>query len=101
MFSFLVGVVADAGEPVCPRCGSTRLKKLISRISRIRSKESVLEDLADPGEIGDPNDPKAVSRWAKKMGSAMGDEIGEDFDGSIDEMMENYDQESEEFNGDE
>ena len=29
-FSFLVGVVADSGEPRCTRCGGKKLRKLIS-----------------------------------------------------------------------
>ncbi len=88
VFSFLVGVVADAGSPVCPRCGGTELAKLISRVARIRSKDRVLEDLADPDKVGDLEDPRAMAQWAKKMGKALGEEAGEDFAGELDEMLE-------------
>ena len=70
-FSFLVGVVADSGEPSCARCGGKKLRKLISRVARVRSKESSLEDLADPSKLGDMDDPKAMARWAKEMGKSM------------------------------
>jgi hypothetical protein len=29
-----------------------------------------------------------VAKWAKNMGSTLGDEAGEDFGGIVDEMME-------------
>lgn len=89
VFSFLVGVVADSGEPVCPRCGGTDLIKLISRIARVKSKDAALEDLADPSAIGDLEDPKAMAQWAKKMGRALGEETGEDFEAELDQMLEN------------
>ncbi len=88
LFSFLVGVVADSGEPECPRCGGKRLSKLISRPARIRSKDSVLERLADPGSMGNLDDPRAMAEWTKKAGRALGEEAGEDFEGDLDEMLE-------------
>ena len=87
-FSFLVGVVADSGAPECTRCGGRKLRKLISRVARVRSKESSLEDLADPSKLGDMDDPKAMARWAKEMGKSMADETGEELPEDFDEMME-------------
>ena len=84
-----MGVLADSGEPVCSRCGGKRLKKLISRVARIRSKDAVLEELADPSQIGNPDDPRAVAQWAKKIGKTVGEETGEDFGAELDEMLEN------------
>lgn len=87
-FSFLVGVIADAEEPHCGRCGGKHLQKLISRVARVRSKESSLEDLADPSKLGAMDDPKAMARWAKEMGKTMADETGEQLPEDFDEMME-------------
>lgn len=86
-FSCLVGVGADTGEPECTRCGGTKLRKLISRPARVRSKRSI-EDLADPGNLGDMDDPKAMARWAKEMGKNMADETGEPLPDDFDEMIE-------------
>lgn len=86
-FSCLVGVGADAGDPECTRCGGTKLRKLISRPARVRSKRSI-EDLADPGNLGDMDDPKAMARWAKEMGKNMADETGEPLPDDFDEMIE-------------
>jgi len=88
IFSFLVGVVAGSGEPVCPHCGGTELKKLISRVARIRSKDQALEELADLDKVGDLEDPRALKQWAKKMGKALGEESGENFGEELDEMIE-------------
>ena len=39
-FSWLVGVIADSEKPHCERCGCPDLLKLISRVARVRSKDS-------------------------------------------------------------
>ena len=62
--------------------------QLMSRVARVRSKESSLEDLADPSKLGDMDDPKAMARWAKEMGKSMADETGEELPDDFDEMME-------------
>ena len=87
-FSCLVGVVAESEEPRCERCGGKKLRKLISRVARVRSKEASLEDLADPSKLGDMDDPKAMAHWAKEMGRTMADETGEELPDDFDEMME-------------
>lgn len=87
-FSCLVGVVADSSEPECTRCGGRKLRKLISRVARVRSKRSI-EDMADPSQLGNiPDDPKAMARWAKEMGKTMADETGEPLPDDFDEMIE-------------
>src|SRR5215470_13240318 len=87
-FSFLVGVVADSEEPRCTRCGGKRLRKLLSRVARDRSKQTSPEDFADPSRLGDIDNPKAMARWAKEMGKSMADETGEELPEDFDEMME-------------
>lgn len=87
-FSLLVGVSAHKVSSACPTCGGSNYTRLISRIARVRSEEAIMEDLADPTRIGDPENPRDLARWAKKMGSALGEEGGEDFDAMVDEMME-------------
>jgi putative FmdB family regulatory protein len=87
-FAFLYGVARDSRDPACPGCQGKDLARLMSRIARVRSEEAMLEDLADPTKIGDVEDPRSLAKWAKKMGSALGDEAGEDFGAVVDEMME-------------
>jgi putative FmdB family regulatory protein len=88
MFAFLYGVGRDSRDPACPACQGKDLARLISRIARVRSEDALLEDLADPTKIGDVEDPRSLAKWAKNMGSALGDESGEDFGAVVDEMME-------------
>jgi putative FmdB family regulatory protein len=87
-FAFLYGVSRDSRDPACPACRGKDLARLISRVARVRSEEAMLEDLADPTKIGDVEDPRSLAKWAKQMGSALGDEGGEDFGAVVDEMME-------------
>ena len=73
---------ATSREPICPRCGGTHLDRLISRVAVLRSEESRLDDLADPGSMGDldENDPKSLARWMRKMASETGEDLGPEFD---------------------
>jgi putative FmdB family regulatory protein len=87
-FSFLYGVARDSRDPACPACQGKDLSRLISRIARVRSEEAMLEDLADPAKIGDVEDPRRLAKWARQMGSALGEEAGEDFGDVVDEMLE-------------
>jgi putative FmdB family regulatory protein len=88
--TFITLSVKSAFEPKCRKCGSTNLKKLVSRVAIFRSEESRLENLADSSALSglDENDPKSVARWMKKMGKEMGEDLGEDFEQEIDHAVE-------------
>ena len=86
VFTFLVGVVANNTDPFCPRCGSTELTKLISRIRAHLSEETRLESLASSFEnidISDNPTPREVRSLMRKLTSALGDEVDRE---AIDEM---------------
>jgi len=74
-------------SPQCNKCNSTDLRRIMSRFSAVKSEESRLENLADPGKWGDldENDPKSMVKFMKKMGREMGDELDEDYDQLIEE----------------
>lgn len=75
-------------EPRCEFCGSERLTRLMSRFAVLRSEESRLEDMADPGAFGgvDENDPRSVAQWARRMGDAMGEDMGPEFSEMVERM---------------
>ncbi len=75
-------------RPTCPRCGGTRLTRLISRVAVVRSEESRLDDLTDPGMLDDldENDPKSIARWMRKMSAEVGEEMPPEFDEVIDRL---------------
>ncbi|MCX7974777.1 MAG: zinc ribbon domain-containing protein [Candidatus Aminicenantes bacterium] len=88
--SFLTLSVSQTIEPICARCGSSRMKKLVSRVAVFRSEESRLENLADPAKFGDldENDPRSLAKWMKKMGRQLGEDLDEDFESEIDQALE-------------
>ena len=81
--------VSEAVNPECDRCGSKDLSRLMSRFATVKSEESRLDALSDPGSFSglDENDPKSMARWMRKMGKDLGEEFsGEDFNQMVDEM---------------
>lgn len=86
-FTLLVGMVAQPTAQQCPRCGGTRLRKLISRFAVARSEEDVLDDIADPSTLGDPEDPRAMADWMRRVGRDMGEDLGDDFDELVEEAV--------------
>jgi len=86
----------ETKEAACPRCGGTHLKRLVSKVTFVRSEDSRLESLADPGSLAglDENDPKSIGRWMRKMSNEMGEDLGEDFDEVVDRLEAGEDPES-------
>ena len=68
--------------PRCPRCGGTNLGRLVSRVAVLRSEDSHLDDLADPGMLSglDEDDPKSMARWMRRMSREVGEDLGPEFD---------------------
>ncbi len=80
---------AEVRDPAaCPHCGAADVSRLPPRVRMLRSEESRLEDLADPSSLGDvdESDPSSVARWAKRMGSELGEDLGPEFDEAIEAM---------------
>ncbi|MBN1657980.1 MAG: zinc ribbon domain-containing protein [Anaerolineae bacterium] len=73
---------AIPAEPACPRCGGSHLRRLISRVSLVRSEDSRIDDLSDPSMLDDldENDPRSLARWMRKMGDEVGEEMPPEFD---------------------
>lgn len=60
----------------------------MSRFAVVRSEESRLDDLADPAALGglDEDDPRSVAQWARRMGDAVGEDLGPEWDEMVDRM---------------
>jgi putative FmdB family regulatory protein len=88
--SHLFRTFASIATPACPHCGAApeQMQKLISRVTVMKSEESRLEDLADPGMFGDvdENDPRSVARWARKLGQQLGDDLPDDYGEMVDQL---------------
>ncbi|HEY8491066.1 MAG TPA: zinc ribbon domain-containing protein [Dehalococcoidia bacterium] len=71
----------------CPHCGGTDLTRLLSRFAVVRSQDDVLDSLdADIFADVDEDDPKSVAAWAKRMRGRLGDDLGPEFDETIERM---------------
>lgn len=79
---------AESGEARCPRCGGTRLTRLVSRVAVLRSEEARLDALMDTDSLGDldENDPKSIARWMRKMSKEIGEDAGEEFEEVVDRL---------------
>ncbi|MCD6289818.1 MAG: zinc ribbon domain-containing protein [Anaerolineae bacterium] len=79
---------AERGTPICPRCGSRNLTRVVSRVSMVRSEESRLDDLADPSFLGDldENDPRSIGRWMRKMSQELGEDLGDEFNEVVERL---------------
>lgn len=87
--SFLIMNIHLPFNPICQKCQSKKMTRLISRIARVRSEESRLESLADPSKFSDldERDPASMARWMKKMGKELGEDLGDDFEAMVDEAV--------------
>jgi putative FmdB family regulatory protein len=75
----------DEPSPRCRKCGSTRARRLISRVALVHGEEDRLERLAEGAMDLDESDPRSVARWARRLGREMGEEVGEDFEQVLEE----------------
>jgi putative FmdB family regulatory protein len=86
-FTFLSGVVSDNGEPRCPRCDSTELSRLMSRVARGRSDDDRMEAIAERMENRNLEDPRDLRRFAREMGREIAAETGEDMSAEMEELI--------------
>jgi len=64
----------------CPHCASQQVQRRIGRIRIARSEDNRLDDIADPSNLeGLENDPRALGRMMRKMGTEMGEDLGPEF----------------------
>jgi putative FmdB family regulatory protein len=72
----------------CPRCGGTRLERLVSRFAYARGDEARMERLADDAALAgvDENDPRSVARLMKRMSEQMGEDAGPELEQAMEEI---------------
>lgn len=78
--------MSTAVKAKCEHCGSTKMSRLISRVTVPRSKGS-MGDFDESMLSGvDENDPRSMARFARRMRDEMGEDAGPEFDQMIDQM---------------
>ena len=73
----------DAAMHTCPRCHSTNLTRLISRVAIRRSPIArLMSDDADDSAFDDldESDPRAMGRLLREMSEEMGEDMGPEFE---------------------
>lgn len=84
----LVRTLSQDTTPLCEHCGSPKLSRLISRFAVHRSTGDSLDLAPDSEAFGDvnPEDPKAMAGWMRRMQKEMGEESTPEFEEMVDEM---------------
>lgn len=75
-------------QPVCPHCGSLNIKRRISRIALAKSEDTRLDSMMDGDSLAglDENDPRSLGKFMRKMGSEMGEDLGDEFNEVVDRL---------------
>ena len=79
-------------EPRCEQCDSTNVSRLMSKVSRLKTEQDVLDELGVPGGGGRPEDaykdPRQIGRWVERRFEQYGMEIPEETREMIDAARE-------------
>ena len=84
-FTLFFRSFSEVTDPTCTHCGATEASRLPSRVRLVRSEEDRLDGLTDTSSLGDvdENDPASVARWARKLGSELGEDVGPELEEAI------------------
>lgn len=84
---FMTYIEYETSSVQCTHCESNHVQRLIGRIRVLRSEDSRMESLADPGNLeGLEDDPKALGKMMRQMSNEMGEDMGPEFDEVIDRL---------------
>src|SRR5512143_621579 len=71
----------------CPHCGSTKVRRRMTKVRIAKSEESRMESMMDESALqGLEDDPKALGQMMKKMGKEMGEDLPPEFDDVVDRL---------------
>lgn len=75
----------------CTHCGSQKTSRKIGRVAIAKGDNARLEALTDDSLLSsiDESDPVAVGRYMKKMSQAVGSDLGDSFDETVDQLRSN------------
>ena len=76
---------------LCPVCGGSHVRRRLPRVRVAKSEDSRAEslagDLADPSSLaGLEDDPQAMGRMMRKMGSELGEQMPPEFGEVVDRL---------------
>ncbi|MEX1195821.1 MAG: zinc ribbon domain-containing protein [Dehalococcoidia bacterium] len=84
--SIFVRSVSATVSGVCGHCGSTKLKRLFSRVAVHRSggDDSGFDESSLDGI--DEDDPRSIAKWVRKMSRDTGEPLDAEMEGQLDRM---------------
>ena len=91
--SFLLLRATEEIEPYCKSCNTKDVRRILSRVSVLKSEEKRMESLLDPSKLSglDENDPRSVEKLMRRMGRELADEMGEGFEQEMEEALTDSD----------
>lgn len=78
---FFRSIKAVVEHPACPECGSTQMKRAVSRVARVRSDAEAIGSIDFDQELGrlESGDERGFARWAEQLGQRYDSALGTDF----------------------
>jgi putative FmdB family regulatory protein len=72
----------------CSHCSSVNVRRRVPRVRLLKSDEQRLSAFADPAALGalDENDPVALARMMRQMGSEMGEDLPHEFNEVVERL---------------
>lgn len=86
--SILVRSPKTAAAPVCQHCGSGHLKKVMSKVSRLKTQGDVLQKYGSPRPGEAYSDPRQIGSWVEKRFESYGMPVPEETRKMIDAARE-------------
>jgi len=83
-------------EKRCTRCGSTNLRRVITKVAIAKSEAARFADLEDEStldELADA-DPATLGRFMRRMADETGEDLGEEFNTIVERLERGEDPES-------
>jgi putative FmdB family regulatory protein len=80
--------VASDEAASCPTCEGQRLRRLVSRVSVLKSEESRIDGMDDPSLLAglESEDPRALAHFMRKMSDDMGEPLDPEMNEVIDRL---------------
>lgn len=86
--SVFVRSVRAEVQAKCEHCGSTRMKRLMSRVQRTKSTQDVLDEYGTPGTGEGIRDPRQIGSWVERRFEEYGIDVPPETRDMIDRARE-------------
>jgi|SRR5688572_11475526 putative FmdB family regulatory protein len=89
--SVFVRSVNSSVEPKCQHCGSSDLKRAVSRIAVHKTEQQIMEQYGMPDPAAGPDaykDPRQIGRWVEQRFEQMGMDLPQEARTMIDAARE-------------